>query len=198
MKLPRNQSRIPKCHTSKHLSRTSTVGTASGSKCTWNMQTHRTTSASLSPAAISTMPCALLRKIPCEKTARGVGMSPRTQRSLSAVAMMTAHWVKKASRSKSGLRLATTSLQSRTTSVVSARIGVVICKLDLTLQSYIAVHPWLMSMQHDILAAMRTAEPGYLDSTEWRLSNSCYDGPRHQIILPELWESMNRPNQNTW
>ena len=42
-----------------------------------------------------------------------------------------------------------------------------------------------MSMQDDILAAMRIAEPVYSASTEWRLSNSCYDIPRHQIILPE-------------
>jgi anti-sigma factor ChrR (cupin superfamily) len=49
-----------------------------------------------------------------------------------------------------------------------------------------------MSMQDDILAAMQTAEPGYpAETTEWRLSNSCYDGPWHQILLPELWESMN-------
>ncbi|KEQ95631.1 hypothetical protein AUEXF2481DRAFT_39481 [Aureobasidium subglaciale EXF-2481] len=66
----------------------------------------------------------------------------------------------------------------------------------VTVKDYVgAVHPWLMSMQDDILAAMRTAEPGYpAASTEWRLSNSRYDGPRHRIILPELWESMNRPN----
>ncbi|CAD0107891.1 unnamed protein product [Aureobasidium uvarum] len=69
----------------------------------------------------------------------------------------------------------------------------------VTVKDYVgAVHPWLMSMEDDILAAMRTAEPGYPDSTEWRLSNAYSDGPRHQIILPELWESQNRPNQNTW
>ena len=69
----------------------------------------------------------------------------------------------------------------------------------VTVKDYVgAVHPWLMSMQDDILAAMRVAEPGYPASTEWRLSNSRFDGPRHQIISPEDWELMNQPNQFTW
>jgi hypothetical protein len=43
-----------------------------------------------------------------------------------------------------------------------------------------------MSMQDDILAAMRIAEPVYSASTtEWRLSNSRFHGPQHQIIQPE-------------
>jgi hypothetical protein len=54
-----------------------------------------------------------------------------------------------------------------------------------------------MSMRDDILSAMQLAEPEYLaTSTEWRLSNSCSDGPRHRIKAPELWEFENRPNRN--
>ena len=69
----------------------------------------------------------------------------------------------------------------------------------VTIKDYIgAVHPWLMSMQDDITAAMRIVEPRYPTSTEWRLGNSCFDSPRHQIISPEDWESMNQPNQLTW
>ncbi|KAG9656577.1 hypothetical protein KCU64_g5780, partial [Aureobasidium melanogenum] len=61
-----------------------------------------------------------------------------------------------------------------------------------------AVHAWLMSMQDDILAAMRLAEaldeePEYLPSSEWMLSNSDYDAPRHQIIHPKKWEFRNEP-----
>ncbi|KAI4730259.1 hypothetical protein E4T49_01727 [Aureobasidium sp. EXF-10728] len=69
----------------------------------------------------------------------------------------------------------------------------------VTIKDYVgAVHSWLMSMRDDILAAMRIAEPGYPVSIEWRLSNAYADGPRHQIILPEVWEFMNQPNQISW
>ena len=69
----------------------------------------------------------------------------------------------------------------------------------VTVKDYVgAVHPWLMSMQDDILAAMRVAEPVCPASTEWRLSNSRFDGPRHQIISPEDWELMNQSKQLTW
>jgi hypothetical protein len=68
----------------------------------------------------------------------------------------------------------------------------------VTVKDYVgAVHTWLMSMRDDILSAMQLAEPEYLaTSTEWRLSNSCSDGPRHRIKAPELWEFENRPNRN--
>lgn len=69
----------------------------------------------------------------------------------------------------------------------------------VTVKDYIgAVHPWPMSMQDNIIAAMRIVGPGYPASTKWRLSNSCFDGPRHQLISHEDWESMNQPNQLTW
>jgi hypothetical protein len=55
-----------------------------------------------------------------------------------------------------------------------------------------------MSMQDDILAAMRIAEPVYPAPTEWRLSNSRFDGPRHQIILPEnhMVSDLESPSQS--
>ncbi|KAG9529188.1 hypothetical protein KCU93_g3667, partial [Aureobasidium melanogenum] len=69
----------------------------------------------------------------------------------------------------------------------------------VTVKDYVgAVHPWLMSMQDDILAAMRIAEvldeePEYPPSSEWMLSNSDYDAPRHYVIHPEKWEFRNEP-----
>ena len=61
---------------------------------------------------------------------------------------------------------------------------------DLIVRNFLAVHPWLTSLRDEIIGAMRTAEPGYPDSTEWRLSTSRHEAPEHRIMLPDEW---NRP-----
>ncbi|KAG9948855.1 hypothetical protein KCU85_g4771, partial [Aureobasidium melanogenum] len=69
----------------------------------------------------------------------------------------------------------------------------------VTVKDYVgAVHPWLMSMQHDILAAVEMVdvlfeEPEYQQTATWMLSNSEYDAPRHRVIHPKEWEFRNRP-----
>ncbi|KAI4854628.1 hypothetical protein E4T44_00029 [Aureobasidium sp. EXF-8845] len=110
---------------------------------------------------------------PSGRMACGVGMSSQTQRYLFTAAML----------GKQGLTLEVRPLPGNDFVTVKDYVG--------------AVHPWLMSMQDDILAAMRVSEPVYTN-IEWRLSNSRFDGPRLKVISPEDWELMNQPIQLIW